>query len=554
MYNQKYRILSTIALSFGYLTTISYIHPKYIATILVLDMVYLIVHSELHTLHKNKLYANYLHTLHDIILSNKKNIYYMILNLFLNSVIQISMFVMWQKINIWYSDDKSIESIRCIYGLLGMKLLFACFNNKQYFNIEKTISLPLKSLVHHYFITHIYDSDPYNLDQCTHSEIILARDKLLESMRSVPENVIHMINHGLKLTIHYILLYMYYYDICIYTIAIHYGFFRLFGFDEILRVQNKQRKLNDDNDDFQLKLDNIYHDYNLHVMQNSGKYADTASDHVKEISDTEIKNQLNVSIEWSDYYDLYNMIYQLHDFGVLFIYCLFHYENLSFANMFIVTSGPGAWCIDYIIRSIQECLPKISKFQTYLKLQDKLQKSHDKMVNVVYENHDFIINKIHLIPSGTYRLTGPVGAGKTTILRELAFAYPEQRDRVCYLPQRNLCIYDKKKLEDCIIGIYPKHISLLTKVLKIVPMKYKLDDLLSKPSGGETQLIHIAKLMYIALLKENTKWIFLDEYDNNLDQDIQDTILHNIRNAFPHVVILYTSHKTNTLETINISV
>jgi ABC-type cobalamin/Fe3+-siderophores transport system ATPase subunit len=554
MYNQKSLITSTLLLSLGYLVTIPYINPFILSTIILLDLGHLVLQSNYGDLNRNTLYTKYFSILKEIMFTNKNNVISMIVRLFINSFIQISFFMFWQYINQWYSKDKSISAIGSIYALFIVKLLGAVFNNKQYFYIEKTLSLPLKGLVNTYFIEQVYKSDPYNLDRCTHSELIIARDKLLDSLQSVPENVIHMINHGLKLVIHYILLYIFYYDICIYTITIHYLFFRLFSVKEIIRIQKKEQNINDNNDKFKLKLDNIHHDYNLHIMQQKGLHSDTISRHVGNLCKKDEDNRLETAIQWSDYYDIYHVIYQLNDFGILFIYCLFNYDNLSFSNMFIVTSGPGAWCIDYIIRSIQECIPKIIKFQTYLNLIEELNKPHDRLECVDYIDNEFVIHGIHLIQSGTYRLVGPVGSGKTTIIRELAFCYDDSRDEMCYLPQRNMSTYDKQKLVDCIVGIYPKDESLVDRVLEIVHIKYKKEDILNKPSGGETQMIHIAKSIYVALVKDNVRWLCLDEYDNNLDQEIQDKILHNIRNAFPQTVLLYTSHKTNTLKSISIKV
>lgn len=165
-------------------------------------------------------------------------------------------------------------------------------------------------------------------------------------------------------------------------------------------------------------------------------------------------------------------------------------------------------------------------------------------------------------------VTGPSGAGKTTLLRLIyraehpdkgsifvagmdvgklkQGAIPSLRKNIGIVFQdfrllTNKTIFDNVALALQIHGIYPKEIKeRVTEVLADMGLKHKTHDLPQHLSGGEQQMVAIAR----AMVSKPTV-LLADEPTGNLDPDTSATIMKLFReiNIRGTTVLIATHHK-----------
>lgn len=245
------------------------------------------------------------------------------------------------------------------------------------------------------------------------------------------------------------------------------------------------------------------------------------------------------------------------------------------------------------VRNIIALLPKynyikasFSKIMEFINIEEeKISKNKEiikgdilfRNISYSYNNYDYILNDLNLCikENSHVLLDGPSGIGKSTICKLLYGECKQNkgeisiggknildidlysiRENILYVSQKENLFFGTIK-ENILVGrkISEEKFETMCKICEIEEivckkeMRYNaiIDPSFSNLSGGEKQRIILAR----GLLK-NSNILILDEALSEVDKNLEDRIIKNIRNYFKDKTIIYISHKNqnNNFENI----
>ena len=189
-------------------------------------------------------------------------------------------------------------------------------------------------------------------------------------------------------------------------------------------------------------------------------------------------------------------------------------------------------------------------------------------VSVNYSNIKVLNNiNIQILSNGIYCLFGPNGSGKSSLIKSICgllkykgdillngknlnrLKIEELSKKISYVPQLiepsfNFIVIDIVMMGD---KNYSKNITYTNKMvekannfLKIVGIKHLREKYINELSGGEIQMVHIARV-----LNQDTPIILLDEPTNNLDFGNQITLWNLLKKLSLKKIIIASTHDPN---------
>jgi len=175
--------------------------------------------------------------------------------------------------------------------------------------------------------------------------------------------------------------------------------------------------------------------------------------------------------------------------------------------------------------------------------------SYEKSQKAIFQGHSFSLKAGEVLA-----ILGPNGSGKTTLLKTLLNILPLDKGTIdidgtfSYVPQETLSPFDYTVREIVLMGTssqnglfaVPKQKDFFKteEVLKQVGMYHLIDESFSHLSGGQKQMILIARA-----LVSNPDVIMLDEPCSALDYHNQDKVLQAMTKVSKkEKIVIFTTH------------
>jgi len=177
------------------------------------------------------------------------------------------------------------------------------------------------------------------------------------------------------------------------------------------------------------------------------------------------------------------------------------------------------------------------------------------------EKYSLTINNLLIPERGCFIITGDNGSGKTTLVRSILNIYQNYTGEI-YIDDKLNKDYTRKQIASIISylpqtsnmeieiyvsdfikqGLYVSKISFYNDVIKILNLERFLEKRFDKLSGGEKQLIRIARSMVA-----NTKYTFLDEPDSFLSKKNRERFFNLVDyfNNIRSIIIISHGELTN---------
>lgn len=171
------------------------------------------------------------------------------------------------------------------------------------------------------------------------------------------------------------------------------------------------------------------------------------------------------------------------------------------------------------------------------------------------------VNGLEIIHGDRIRIAGPSGCGKTTLIRGMigydeGIIYDSDHVPENYIKKIALMRQDirertpviKTSIRQLFYDETDDH--LINKCLISVNLNHWINNVMTleydkpidgKISGGEKTRLCLAITIYM-MIKNNSKWLILDEPEQGLDPEQAPDMLQNIFNSFPDVTIFIITH------------
>jgi ABC-type lipoprotein export system ATPase subunit len=195
--------------------------------------------------------------------------------------------------------------------------------------------------------------------------------------------------------------------------------------------------------------------------------------------------------------------------------------------------------IESINRKIKEIDPFVDQFNKYILLQSNTLPNKGSTL--------FLFDK--KIVSNILYISGPSGCGKSTFLYAILNKKQIYKSATVFKQTNKIDIKNKTPLEIVYGYNEIKNEEYAIECLKNAENILPINEIMQKPSGGETQRILIAKTLYKCCVYK-VDFIILDEPDNNLDLNTFQIIMNNIIEKYKSQKIIFTTHKPHALVNI----
>lgn len=337
-------------------------------------------------------------------------------------------------------------------------------------------------------------------------------------------------------------------------------------YPSILQIQQDKRDIISRKLDIDKQISFIFDDYKNLIFCNKIKRKSLHQEYINKIAIEESLIERNIDKKWSFtlfkfitltrisyYFTWFSSIIYLNNLvtittadsikavlAISFSYKLSAYTNevlLNFINYIKSTE-------DYlIVDRINYPNKQLARFMHIMNKNVKVNYPEIKLFNKkLTKNYIYI--------------TGESGKGKTTLLRSLFYLNPDIIPKSIYIDQDTQFNISNILCSEFIIGFETKRdLTIVKKVINIVCLnkKFDCDTIIKKPSGGELQRLRLGRAIYQSIIR-NPEIFIMDEPDTGLDYLTFKQIMKNIFTNFPNSKFIFTTHKKNVIDALNIDI
>ncbi len=484
-------------------------------------------------------------------------------------ILKISLFILWNAIlnSYWQIYHNNLIS-DLILGKPSLYLLIitSIINLVDTWtnNISKYINSDLRSSInlncHEQFLYEISKSKIENLDRKYSYEIEKAMSEKTRSINAIPNFFGQFIKCSIYILVNIITLFSVSSVFTFQVIYSLYLFTKYYGKIQIIRANELGKKNSKSIKDRYNTTQNVLHDIKTyHQFSNILTSRKTFHVHkvIESAKDTNDANNI-LSETWNLNEKSLSTINELIGFLIIFQISI-NIQNYPKEKIGILISACGnlTWNFNWLSSIISRLLEDIASYSTYLDFINEL-KSENKSKIEVDVNVDlkddclkFYCNNPEAssieFNKGFNQITGESGSGKTLFLKSLFFRNEQYFNKMVILYQSSSHQFRNKCPKDLIVQYLEYDKNLFDRVYKCIELKKDKDEECDGYSGGEEQRMRIGMVLYQALIL-NSKVIILDEPDNGIDPPIFNKIMSNIGEEFKEYIIIFTTHKGDSLE------
>ena len=407
------------------------------------------------------------------------------------------------------------------------------------------------------FLLEIKNCKIENLDNKADHELIQVMNKKVAAIEASPQCIKQLCRAIISLMINTISISSINIIWAIQILIITYLYFRYVCWSKLEFNKKLQKKDSDNTMKLSKEINYIFQDIKSYHQFSNINRKTNHQNVIRELTETSNSFKLKINIGWNTYIKLMQTISR---FSWIFIACqiISNLDSLPKEKISIVLTACGhlSWNLNWISETMTIAINDITSYQTYLDFINELSKTNTdlKVINLQLNEQSIRVND-NKMAYGFNMITGNSGSGKTTFLKNLFFSNNNLWNKIVYLYQNSRHEFNKKTPKESIIGLHNLNQEYFDKVYSCIELNKDSNETLEKPSGGEVQKMKIGTVLYQAILL-NAKLIILDEPDNNIDVESFNKIMINIKKLFCKSIILFTTHKGDSLnfETNKISI
>jgi len=495
---------------------------------------------------KDKLnFKKYLHELNIYINKYKLNVIWIVLiiifNVLLGALVQYYQIKFTSKLFL----GKVTHGELCKLSIL---FLIDIWSDQLSIKMNKLLIHPIKIDCKNNFLLEIKNSKIENLDNKVDHELIQAMNKKVTAIKASPQCIKQLCRAIISLMINTISISSINIIWAIQILIIAYLYFRYVCWSKLESNKKLQKKDSDNAMKLSKEINYIFQDIkSFHQFSNINKKTNH-QDVIKKLTETSNSFKLKINIEWDTYIKLMQTISKFSWIFIAF-QIISNLDSLPKEKISIVLTACGhlSWNLNWISQTMTVAINDITSYQTYLDFIKELNKPNTDLKDVHLQMNE---ESVHIsdkeMKKGFNMITGNSGTGKTTFLKNLFFSNKNLWNRIVYLYQNSRHEFNKKTPKESIIGMNNLNQIYFDRVYKSIELNKDSNKELEKPSGGEVQKMKIGIVLYQAMLID-AKLVILDEPDNNIDVESFNKIMINIKNLFNESIILFTTHKGDSL-------
>ena len=485
------------------------------------------------------------------------------------NILKISLFILWNAIlsSYWQIYHNNLIS-DLILGKPSLYLLiitsFINLVDTWTNNVSKYINSDLRSSInlncHEQFLYEISKSKIENLDRKYAYEIEKAMSEKKRSINAIPTFCTEFIKCSIYILVNIITLFSVSYVFTFQVIFCLYIFSKYYGRIQIIRANELGKKNSKSITDRYNTTQNVLHDIKTY-HQFSNILTSPKTFHVHEVieSTKDTNDASNILSEtWNLNEKSLSTINELIGFLIIFQISI-NIQNYPKEKIGILVSACGnlTWNFNWLLSIISRLLEDIASYNTYLDFINELESENkskievDVNVDLVGDFLNFYWNNPEVssfkFNKGFNQITGESGSGKTLFLKSLFFKNEQYLNKMVILYQSSSHEFRNKCPKDLIVQFLEYENDLFDRVYKCIKLDKNKEEQYVGYSGGEEQKMRIGMVLYQALILKS-KVIILDEPDNGIDPPIFNKIMSNIGEEFKEYIIIFTTHKGDSLE------
>jgi ABC-type Mn2+/Zn2+ transport system ATPase subunit len=495
---------------------------------------------------KDKLnFKKYLHELNIYINKYKINVIWIVLIIIFNALLG----ALVQYYQIKFTSKLFLGKVRH-WELIQLSILFLIdiWSDQLSIKMNKLLINPIKIDCKNNFLLEIKNSKIENLDNKVDHELIQAMNKKVTAIKASPQCIKQLCRAIISLMINTISISSINIIWAIQILIITYLYFRYVCWSKLESNKKLQKKDSDNEMKLSKEINYIFQDIkSFHQFNNINKKTNHL-DIMKNLTEKSYDFKLKINIEWNTYIKLMQTISKFSWILIAFqIINNLNYLPKEKISIVLTACGYLSWNLNWISESMTVAVNDIASYQTYLDFIKELNKTNINLKHINLQiNKESVNISDKEMKKGFNMITGKSGSGKTTFLKNLFFTNKNLWNRIAYLYQNSRHEFSKKTPQESIIGMNNLNQIYFDNVYKCIELNKNSNKELEKPSGGEVQKMKIGIVLYQAMLID-AKLIILDEPDNNIDVESFNKIMINIKNLFNDSIILFTTHKGDSL-------
>ncbi|VVU95310.1 hypothetical protein CPAV1605_1061 [seawater metagenome] len=475
----------------------------------------------------------------------------------------------WTMQFVYSARIKNISTFSIVlYSFLGVSL-FALFNWNspliEYWRVNLIDELVTKNFKIK-FLNELRDIDLLNVESLQKADIY----HIINSAEYHMKTSIKFLHYTFKYAILVMISFM---GICFYSplwglkmfeIVILINYFIIYP--KIIEIQEKKRNLIKEKVEIDKRVSYILDDYRNIVFNKKINKGSLHNLYISKLTEDESKLDKQIDKEWNFTLFKFVVLTRFAYFGT-WISAILYLNSLPVITTALAIKAVMGISFSYKISSYTNEV--LLNFINYIKstedyhIIERIKYPNKQLKRFIYKMKNNVIVKYPDIWLFNQKLekkyiyiTGESGKGKTTLLRSLFYLHPELWNDTLYIEQEAKTIISEILCAEFIMGFEEvRDFNIVKKAMNLANLdkKFQIDTVLSKPSGGELQRLKLGRAIYQMLLDKH-KLVLLDEPDTGLDFVTFKRVLNNIFTEFPSTRFIFTSHKANVIEELNIDI